>query len=182
LHSPPVNLACRDLVPAFPQRSPPWYLATAACGGLRSAHDCRPRRALLHHSHSWASPIRRRRFRVTRHIAGVLMSATTASLARTADQERTKVNCAPSHVRCAMSRLNDQDAQHTALVFLSATARTCLIIVPSCGTRPGRGVPSERSSLCPTHHARAIDLVVQRFAKPGHSAVAENCAKRLQWV
>jgi hypothetical protein len=43
-----------------------WYLATAACGGLRSAHDCRPRTALLHHSHSWASPIRRRRFRVTR--------------------------------------------------------------------------------------------------------------------
>src|SRR5262245_368043 len=41
-------------------------LAIAACGGLRSAHDCRPRRALLHHSHSWAPPIRRRRFRVTR--------------------------------------------------------------------------------------------------------------------
>src|SRR6185295_1455772 len=61
-----LNRACWDLVPAFPQRSPPWYLATAACGGLRSAHDCRPRRALLHHSHSWAPPIRRRRFRVTR--------------------------------------------------------------------------------------------------------------------
>ena len=44
-------------------------LAIAACGGLRSAHDCRPRRALLHHSHSWASPIRRRRFRVTRRTA-----------------------------------------------------------------------------------------------------------------
>src|SRR5262245_66034204 len=29
----------------FRRRSPPWYLATAACGGLRSAHDCRPRRA-----------------------------------------------------------------------------------------------------------------------------------------
>src|SRR5262245_35408917 len=50
----------------FRRRSPPWYLATAACGGLGSAHDCRPRRALLHHSHSWASPILRRRFRVTR--------------------------------------------------------------------------------------------------------------------
>src|SRR5262245_34547547 len=56
-----LNRACRDLVPAFPQRSPPWYLAIAAYGGLRSAHDCRPRRALLHYSHSWASPIRRRR-------------------------------------------------------------------------------------------------------------------------
>src|SRR5262245_46761061 len=50
----------------FRRRSPPWYLATAAHGGLRSAHDCRPRRALLHHSHSWAPLIRRRRFRVTR--------------------------------------------------------------------------------------------------------------------
>jgi hypothetical protein len=82
LHSPPVNLACRDLVPAFPQRSPPWYLATAACGGLRSAHDCQPRRALLHHSHSWAPPIRRRRFRVTRHIAVATIAhpASAASL------------------------------------------------------------------------------------------------------
>jgi hypothetical protein len=61
-----LNRACRDLAPAFPQRSPPWYLATAACGGLRSAHDCQPRRALLHHSHSWAPPLLRRRFRVTR--------------------------------------------------------------------------------------------------------------------
>src|SRR5215471_863931 len=34
--------------------------------------DCRPRRALLHHSHSWAPPIRRRRFRVTRHSFTVL--------------------------------------------------------------------------------------------------------------
>src|SRR5262249_32668288 len=67
-----LNRACRDLAPAFPQRSPPWYLATAACGGLRSAHDCRPRRALLHHSHSWASPVRRRRFRVTHPAADIV--------------------------------------------------------------------------------------------------------------
>src|SRR5215470_8053659 len=67
-----LNRACRDLVPAFPQRSPPWYLAKAACGGLRSAHDCRPRRALLHHSHSWAPPIRRRRFRVTRPLTALV--------------------------------------------------------------------------------------------------------------
>jgi len=40
----PLNRACRDRVLAFPQRSPPWYLAIAACGGLRSADDCRPRR------------------------------------------------------------------------------------------------------------------------------------------
>src|SRR5262249_47121191 len=44
---------------------PPWYLATTACGVLRSAHDCRPRKALLHHSHRWASPICRRRLCVT---------------------------------------------------------------------------------------------------------------------
>jgi len=31
-------------------------LTTAACGGLRSTPDCRPRRALLHLSYSYASP------------------------------------------------------------------------------------------------------------------------------
>src|SRR5881397_1570866 len=50
------NLACRDHVPTFPQRSPPLLLTTAACGGLRSAPDCRPRRAFLHLSYSYASP------------------------------------------------------------------------------------------------------------------------------
>ncbi len=40
----------------FPQRSPPWLLTTAACGGLRSAPDCRTRRVLLHLSYSCASP------------------------------------------------------------------------------------------------------------------------------
>jgi hypothetical protein len=33
--------------PTFPQRSPPSVLTTAACGGLRSAPDCRTRRAFL---------------------------------------------------------------------------------------------------------------------------------------
>src|SRR6266705_3230704 len=47
-----LNRACRNLVPAFPQRSPPSLLTTAACGGLRSTPDCRPRRALLHLSYS----------------------------------------------------------------------------------------------------------------------------------
>ncbi len=49
-----LNLACRDQVPTFPQRSPPSLLTTAARGGLRPAPDCRPRRALLHLSHSSA--------------------------------------------------------------------------------------------------------------------------------
>jgi hypothetical protein len=31
-------------------------LTTAACGGLRSTPDCRPRRALLHLSYSCAWP------------------------------------------------------------------------------------------------------------------------------
>src|ERR1039457_5143176 len=44
------------LGPAFPQRSPPWLFATAACGGLRSTPDCRPRRALLHLSYSCIPP------------------------------------------------------------------------------------------------------------------------------
>src|SRR6266496_3616267 len=51
-----LNRACRNLVPAFPQRSLPSLLTTAACGGLRSAPDCRPRRAFLHLSYSYASP------------------------------------------------------------------------------------------------------------------------------
>src|ERR1700751_5909208 len=52
-----LDRACRNLVPAFPQRSPPRLLTAAACGGLRSAPDCRPRRALLHLSYSCASPV-----------------------------------------------------------------------------------------------------------------------------
>ena len=51
-----LDRACRNPVPAFPQRSPPSLLTTAACGGLRSTPDCRPRRALLHLSYSYASP------------------------------------------------------------------------------------------------------------------------------
>jgi hypothetical protein len=49
-----LNRACRDLVPTFPQRSLPWLLTTAACGSLRSAPDCLPRRAPLHLSYSYA--------------------------------------------------------------------------------------------------------------------------------
>src|SRR5215471_8895034 len=48
--------ACRDHVPTFPQRSPPSLLTTAACGGLRSAPDCRPRRTSLHLPYSYAAP------------------------------------------------------------------------------------------------------------------------------
>jgi hypothetical protein len=51
-----LNLACRNLVPAFPQRSPPSLFTTAACGGLRPEPDFRPRRALLHLSYSCAPP------------------------------------------------------------------------------------------------------------------------------
>src|SRR6201993_2245845 len=51
-----LNHTCRNLVPTFPQRSPPSLLTIAACGGLRSAPDCRPRRALLHLSYSYAPP------------------------------------------------------------------------------------------------------------------------------
>jgi hypothetical protein len=52
-----LDRACRNLVPAFPQRSPRRLLTAAACGGLRSAPDCRTRRALLHLSYSCAPPI-----------------------------------------------------------------------------------------------------------------------------
>src|SRR5712692_7223452 len=49
-----LDRACRDLVPAFPQRLPPRLLPAAACGGLRSVPDHRTRRALLHLSYSCA--------------------------------------------------------------------------------------------------------------------------------
>src|SRR5215468_8047725 len=52
-----LDRACRNLVPAFPQRSPPRLLPAAACGGLRSAPDHRTRRALLHLSYSCAPQI-----------------------------------------------------------------------------------------------------------------------------
>src|SRR3989442_9833887 len=51
-----LNHTCRNLVPTFPQRSLTSLLTTAACGGLRSTPDCRPRRALLHLSYSYAPP------------------------------------------------------------------------------------------------------------------------------
>src|SRR5260370_1264442 len=51
-----LNHTCRNLVPTFPQRSPPSLLTTAACGGLRSTPDCRPRRTYLHLSYSYAAP------------------------------------------------------------------------------------------------------------------------------
>ena len=51
-----LNRTCQNLVPAFPQRSQPWLLTTAACGGLRSTPDCRPRRTYLHLSYSYAAP------------------------------------------------------------------------------------------------------------------------------
>src|ERR1700686_4232299 len=51
-----LNHTCRNLVPTFPQRSPPLLLTTAACGGLRSTPDGRPRRTFLHLSYSCATP------------------------------------------------------------------------------------------------------------------------------
>src|SRR6201997_230022 len=51
-----LDRACRTLVPTFPQRSLPRLLTAAACGGLRSAPDCRTRRAFLHLSYSCVSP------------------------------------------------------------------------------------------------------------------------------
>src|SRR5713101_4736993 len=51
-----LNRTCQNLVPTFPQRSPPWLLTTAACGGLRSTPDCRTRRTFLHLPYSCASP------------------------------------------------------------------------------------------------------------------------------
>src|ERR1700680_2243087 len=54
--SPLSTLPAGIIVPAFPQRSPPRHLIAAACGGLRSAPDCRTRRTFLHLSYSCAPP------------------------------------------------------------------------------------------------------------------------------
>ena len=51
-----LNLTRWDCSQRQLQRSPPSLLTTAACSGLRSTPDCRPRRALLHLSYSYASP------------------------------------------------------------------------------------------------------------------------------
>src|SRR5580692_12830622 len=48
---------CRNLVPAFLQRSPRSLLTTAACSGLRPAPDCRPRGAYPHLSYSSTPPL-----------------------------------------------------------------------------------------------------------------------------
>src|SRR6187402_3261772 len=47
---------CRNLVPAFLQRSPRSLLTAAACSGLRPAPDCRPRGAYPHLSYSSTPP------------------------------------------------------------------------------------------------------------------------------
>src|SRR5262249_41262738 len=52
-----LNHARRNHCPGASQRSPPSLLTTAACGCLRSAPDCRTRRALLHLSYSYAPRI-----------------------------------------------------------------------------------------------------------------------------
>src|SRR5271169_5402952 len=56
LRSPLSIVPAEILFRLFPQRSPPCLLDTAACGGLRSEPDCRPRRAYLHLSYSYAAP------------------------------------------------------------------------------------------------------------------------------
>src|SRR5690242_12304757 len=47
---------CRNVVPAFLQRSPRSLLTAAACSGLRPAPDCRPRGACPHLSYSSTLP------------------------------------------------------------------------------------------------------------------------------
>src|SRR5256886_6191533 len=50
------RFACARLSQPCLSGSPPLLLTTAACGGLRSAPDCRPRRTFLHLSYSYATP------------------------------------------------------------------------------------------------------------------------------
>src|SRR5881296_2920194 len=75
-----LNLACRDHVPAFPQRSPPSLLTTAACGGLRSTPDSRPRRALLHLSYSCAPRVWTGSTRDTKPISDMAIARASAHI------------------------------------------------------------------------------------------------------
>src|SRR5436190_22699144 len=59
---------CRDLVPAFLQRSPRSLLTAAACSGLRPAPDCRPRGVCPHLSYSSTPPLLCRCVRDTRRL------------------------------------------------------------------------------------------------------------------
>ena len=55
----PLSTMSAGTCPGFPQCSPPLLLTTAACGGLKPAPDCRPRRAFLHLLYSCAPSYRR---------------------------------------------------------------------------------------------------------------------------
>src|SRR5437016_8840738 len=85
-----LNHTCRNLVPAFPQRSPPSLLTTAACGGLRPEPDCRPRRALLHLSYSSAPPYSCGAF-VTHDPFRTLVAVSLDHLVRAGKQQRRDV-------------------------------------------------------------------------------------------
>src|SRR5712672_3203942 len=53
LSQPCLSESCPDFSATF---TTTLLLTTAACGGLRSAPDCRPRRTFLHLSYSYAPP------------------------------------------------------------------------------------------------------------------------------
>ena len=101
-----VYLACRDLVPAFLQRSPPLLLAIAACSGLRPAPDCRPQRALLHLSYSCAPPILTT-VRDTRHLFAV---------------------CRPRHGRNTLAAEQEAVAILTLISHVLAKRRSSVIV------------------------------------------------------
>src|SRR6202011_6176801 len=82
-------------------------IAAAACGGLRSAPDCRPRRTFLHLSHSCPSPLGpavlvtqgpSRTFSII-HLAAVC----------TDPIRRIPVWCLLEHTRCQSSRASGRD-------------------------------------------------------------------------
>src|SRR5262249_325007 len=97
-----LNLACRDQVPTFPQRSPPSLLTTAACGGLRPAPDCRPRRALLHLSYSSPPSYSERCVRDTHPLGGLFGASVQANLRRYS----TPLRDASAPVRGRRSRID----------------------------------------------------------------------------
>ena len=92
--------------PTFPQRSPPSLLTTAACGGLRSAPDCRrdiPSRHVDPSRRLWLEP---------------LCGCAPVELLEAADEE-----------------LHRDQAEAVRLAYVAATRARELLVAPVCGDR-----------------------------------------------
>jgi hypothetical protein len=131
-----LNLACQDHVPAFPQRSQPSLLTTAARGGLRPAPDCRPRRALLHLSYS-SAPL---------HAHGAFVThAPVRPLPRASRWASVGLKSGHSITSSARARINGGIVRPSALAVLRLTTSSNVVgcwTGRSAGFSPFRILPA----------------------------------------